>query len=44
MERRKDNKGKVLRKGEVQRKDQTYMYRYKDLNGDRKSIYARTSL
>ena len=42
MERRKDNKGKVLRKGEVQRKDQTYMYRYKDLDGDRKSIYART--
>lgn len=42
MERRKDNKGRVLRKGEVQRKDLTYMYRYKDLNGARKSIYGKT--
>lgn len=42
MERRKDNKGRVLNKGESQRKDLTYMYRYKDLNGERKSVYART--
>lgn len=42
MERRKDNKGKVLNKGESQRKDLTYMYRYKDLNGERKCIYAKT--
>lgn len=42
MERRKDNKGRVLRKGEVQRKDLTYMYRYKDLDGNRKSIYGKT--
>ena len=42
MERRKDNKGKVLRKGESQRADNTYMFRYKDLNGVRKSVYART--
>lgn len=42
MERRKDAKGKVLRKGENQRKDGTYMYRYYDLNHDRKSIYAKT--
>lgn len=42
MERRKDAKGKVLRKGENQRKDGTYMYRYFDLNHDRKSIYAKT--
>lgn len=42
MERRKDNKGRVLRTGEVQRKNFTYMYRYKDLNGERKSIYAKT--
>ena len=29
MERRKDNKGKVLRKGESQRIDSTYMYIHK---------------
>lgn len=42
MERRKDNKGKVLNKGESQRKDLTYMYRYKDLNGERKCVYAKS--
>ena len=42
MERRKDSKNKVLRTGESERKDGTYMYRYKDLNGDRKCIYAKT--
>lgn len=42
MERRKDNKGKVLNKGEVQRTDGTYMFRYKSLDGIRKSIYAKT--
>lgn len=42
MERRKDNKGRVLRKGEVQRSDGTYMYRYKDLDGKRISVYAKT--
>lgn len=42
MERRKDNKGRVLRTGESQRSDGTYMYRYKDLNGERKSIYGKS--
>lgn len=42
MERRKDHKGRVLIKGESQRKDLTYMFRYKDLDGERKSVYART--
>lgn len=42
IERRKDNKGRVLLKGETQRSDQTYMYRYKDLNGERKCVYAKT--
>lgn len=42
MERRKDHKGRVLRKGENQRKDLTYMFRYKDLSGERKCVYART--
>lgn len=42
MERRKDNKGRVLQKGESQRSDLTYMFRYNDLDGKRKCIYART--
>lgn len=42
MERRKDSNNKVLRTGESERKDGTYMYRYKDLNGDRKCVYAKT--
>lgn len=42
MERRKDNRGRVLQKGESQRSDLTYMYRYNDLDGNRKCIYAKT--
>ena len=42
MERRKDNKNRVLRKGESQRKDGTYMFRYNDLNNERKCVYAKT--
>lgn len=38
-EKRKDNKGRLLRKGESQRKDQIYVYRYTDLNGKVRSIY-----
>lgn len=40
MERRKDKKGRVLEKGESQRKDGTYVYQYKDITGKRKSVYA----
>lgn len=40
MDRRKDNKGRVLRKGESQRKDGRYVYQYKDMSGKRKSIYS----
>ncbi|MBR5485344.1 MAG: site-specific integrase [Oscillospiraceae bacterium] len=39
---RKDNKNKVLRKGESQRKDGTYQYRWTDNNGKRQMVYART--
>lgn len=39
MQRRKDNKGRVLEKGESQRKDGIYMFRYNDLQGKRQSIY-----
>lgn len=42
MERRKDNKGRVLRTGESQRKDLTYMFRYNDPSGKRKYVYAKT--
>ena len=40
--KRKDNKGRVLKKGESQRKDLTYMYRWVDRKQDRKTIYAKT--
>lgn len=42
MERRKDNKGRVLQKGESQRKDGRYVYQYSDIYGKRKSIYANS--
>lgn len=38
--KRKDNKGRILRSGESQRKDLTYMYRYIDNDGTRRSVYA----
>ena len=41
-ERRKDSKNRVLRAGESQRKDGTYMYRYTDVTGKRVCVYART--
>lgn len=40
MANRKDSKGRVLKTGESQRKDGTYMYRYNDIRGNRKSVYA----
>lgn len=40
IERRKDSKGRVLRNGEVQRTDGKYMFRYVDLNGNRRAIYS----
>lgn len=40
MERRKDKKGRVLQKGESQRKDGRYIYQYNDIFGNRKCIYA----
>lgn len=42
MERRKDSKGRVLRKGEDERKDGRYQYRYTALNGKRRYVYAAT--
>ncbi len=40
--KRKDNKGRVLRTGEGQRKDLTYQYRYTDGCGKRQTVYAKT--
>lgn len=37
---RKDSKGRNLRTGESQRKDGCYQYRYKDLDGERKTVYG----
>jgi len=37
--KRKDNKGRLLRTGESQRKDLIYQYRYTDFRGKRQTIY-----
>ena len=39
-EKRKDNKGRILRSGESQRKDLTYQYRYTDPFGRRETVYS----
>lgn len=39
MTKRKDNRNRVLEKGESQRKDGIYMYRYQDMAGNRRCIY-----
>ena len=41
-EKRKDNKGRVLKTGESQRKDGIYQYRYTDFRGKRQTVYAST--
>ena len=42
---RKDNKGRVLRKGETQRScDGKYVYTYTDVEGKRRSIYSKDIL
>ena len=40
MERRKDNKGRVLKEGESQRKDGLYQYLWTDKFGKRRTIYS----
>ena len=40
--KRKDKSRVVLKKGESQRKDGTYDYRWTSKNGKRHSIYAQT--
>ena len=38
-EKRRDNKGRLLKDGESQRKDGRYQYRYTDIDGTRRCIY-----
>ncbi|MPM01424.1 Transposase [bioreactor metagenome] len=41
-EKRKDNKGRILKDGESQRQNGSYMYRYSDIRGKRQCAYAST--
>lgn len=41
-EKRKDGKGTVLKDGESQRKNGTYMYRYRDGDKKQHTVYAKT--
>ena len=41
--KRTDNRGRLLRNGEMQRKeDNRYLYRYIDLSGKKRTVYALT--
>ena len=42
MEKRKDNKGRVLKENEVQRANGTYEFRWRTLDNRKHSIYAKT--
>lgn len=39
-EKRRDNKGRILRNKESQRKDGRYLYKYVDMYGNTKSVYS----
>ena len=39
-EKRRDNKGRILHSGESQRSDGTYMFRYIDSSGQRRTVYS----
>ena len=41
-EKRKDNKGRILKTGESQRPNGTYAYRYKDIHKKEQWVYAAT--
>jgi len=42
VERRKDNKNRVLKEGEYQRANGSYEYKWRDKKGKRHSIYSKT--
>ena len=39
--KRTDNKGRILKDGESQRKDGSYRYRYTDADGVRRDVYSK---
>lgn len=39
-EKRTDKKGRILKEGEIQRKDGKYEFKYEDLSGERRSAYS----
>ena len=39
-DKKRDKKGRILRQGERQRDDGRYEYRYKDTQGNTRSIYS----
>lgn len=41
-EKRKDSRGRLLKDGEVQRSDGSYMFRYTDIHRKRKYVYSRS--
>lgn len=41
-EKRKDSKGRILKDGECQRNNGSYMYRYTDIHKKRQYVYAKT--
>ncbi len=41
MATRKDSRGYALKKGESQRKDGRYVFRYTTLRGEHRSVYAK---
>lgn len=41
-EKRKDNKGRILKAGESQQENGRYIYQYKDVDGKRKMVYSWT--
>ena len=42
IQRRKDNKKRVLKEGEYQRANGTFEYKWRDKQGKRHSVYAKT--
>ena len=42
IERRKDDKNRVLKEGEYQRANGTFEYKWRDKKGKRHSVYAKT--
>ena len=40
MSKRRDNQGRILRSGEIQRSNGRYVYQYTDFTGKRRSVYS----